>query len=97
MARRITRPSMPTTAGNTRKPITVKNTSVKDFFMSAWDIINSQQFRLVAAIVLIFTALILLIAYVSFFFTGANDASIIELTFLAFSPFTTHSGSILKS
>ena len=80
MARRITRPSMPTTAGNTRKPITVKNTSVKDFFMSAWDIINSQQFRLVAAIVLIFTALILLIAYVSFFFTGANDASIIELT-----------------
>ena len=80
MAKRITKPTTITTAGNTRKPITVHQPSFRERMASVYEFLNSQQFRLIAAIVLLLTALMLLIAYVSFFFTGANDASIIELT-----------------
>ena len=41
---------------------------------------KSQQFQLIAGILLLFATMMLLIAYISFFFTGANDMSIIEQT-----------------
>ena len=74
MAARITRPTRPT-AGN-HKSITVQKQS--NFWPSIQAFFNSQQFRLIAGILLVFTSLMLCIAYVSFFFTGTNDMSIIE-------------------
>ena len=78
MAARITRPSAPTT-GTSRN--TSKNSkSSKQQWQSIQEFFKSQQFQLIAGILLLFTALMLLIAYISFFFTGANDMSIIEQT-----------------
>lgn len=45
---------------------------------ACWRFLCSSRFRLIAGIVLLFAALLLLISYISFFFTGANDFSIIE-------------------
>ena len=78
MAARITRPSSPVT-GTSRN--TSKNSkSSKQQWLSIQEFFKSQQFQLIAGILLLFTALMLLIAYISFFFTGANDMSIIEQT-----------------
>ena len=78
MARRITRPTAPTTSGARQKPITVEQTGFKDFILSTRDMVMSQRFRLALGILLIAITLMLVIAYISFFFTGANDFSIIE-------------------
>ena len=78
MARRVTRPTAPTISGARQRPITVEKTGVKDLFLSTRDIMMSSRFRLAMGIVLISITLMLVIAYISFFFTGANDFSIIE-------------------
>lgn len=81
MAKRITKPTR-TTAGDTdTKPIRVERErkfDLRQTFHSLSDICHSTRFRLIAGIVLLAVALMLLIAYISFFFTGANDYSIIE-------------------
>lgn len=74
MATRITRPTRPTTG--THKSITVQKQS--NFWPSLQAFFKSQQFQLIVGILLIFTSLMLLIAYISFLFNGANDMSIIE-------------------
>ena len=81
MARRVTRPTAaPTVSGARQKPIIVEKTGFKDFILSTRDVMMSSRFRLAMGIVLISVTLMLVIAYVSFFFTGANDFSIIEQT-----------------
>ena len=78
MARRVTRPTVPTDSGARQKTITVEKAGFKDYVLSTRDMLMSRRFRLAMGIVLISIALMLLIAYASFFFTGANDFSIIE-------------------
>ena len=79
MARRVTRPTVaPSASGARQRPITVEKPGFKDFILSTRDVMMSSRFRLAMGIVLISITLMLLIAYVSFFFTGANDFSIIE-------------------
>ena len=78
MARRITRPTVPTNSGARQKNITVEKSGFKDFVLSSRDMVMSQRFRLALGILLIAITLMLVIAYISFFFTGANDFSIIE-------------------
>ena len=79
MARRVTIPTAASAASGARqRPITVEKTGVKDFILSARDMMMSSRFRLAMGIVLISITLMLIIAYISFFFTGANDFSIIE-------------------
>ena len=78
MARRVTRPTAPTTSGARQRPITVEKTGFKDFILSTRDMVMSHRFRLAVGIILISITLMLVIAYISFFFTGANDFSIIE-------------------
>ena len=81
MARRVTRPTaVPSASGARQRPITVEKPGLKDFFLSTRDVMMSSRFRLAMGIVLISVTLMLVIAYVSFFFTGANDFSIIEQT-----------------
>lgn len=77
MARRVTRPTTPT-SGTREKPIIVEKTGIKDFMLTTRDMVMSQRFRLAMGILLIAITLMLVIAYISFFFTGANDFSIIE-------------------
>ena len=81
MAKRITKPTR-TTAGDTdTKPIRVERErkfDLQQIFKGLSDILHSTRFRLITGIVLLAVALMLLIAYISFFFTGANDYSIIE-------------------
>ena len=76
MAARITRPTRPTT-GNSRSTTTPK-TPNKQYWHSTLEFLHSQQFQLIAGILLLFVSLMLVIAYISFFFTGANDMSIIQ-------------------
>ena len=76
MAARTARPTRPTTEGN--KPNTARKAQHNDFWQSLRNFIHSQQCQLIVGILLLFIALMLLIAYVSFFFTGANDMSIIQ-------------------
>ena len=76
MASRTARPTRPTTEGN--KPHAARKVQHNDFWQSLRMFFQSQQFQLIAGILLIVFALMLLIAYVSFFFTGANDMSIIQ-------------------
>ncbi len=76
MASRTARPTRPTTEGN--KPYAARKVQHNDFWQSLRMFFQSQQFQLIAGILLIVFALMLLIAYVSFFFTGANDMSIIQ-------------------
>ena len=79
MARRVTRPTAaPTASGARQKPIIVEKAGFKDFVLSTRDVVMSSRFRLAMGIVLISVSLMLIIAYISFFFTGANDFSIIE-------------------
>ena len=76
MASRTARPTRPMTEGN--KPHAARKVQHNDFWQSLRMFFQSQQFQLIAGILLIVFALMLLIAYVSFFFTGANDMSIIQ-------------------
>ncbi len=82
MARRISKPIPRATASTTKtKDIIVEsshNHKFKQSFQACWQFLCSSRFRLIAGIVLLFVALLLLISYISFFFTGANDFSIIE-------------------
>ena len=76
MAARIARPTRPTTEG---KKLNSSNLSKhNDFWQSLRSFFHSQQCQLIVGILLLFTALMLLISYISFFFTGANDMSIIQ-------------------
>ena len=78
MARRVTRPNASTTLGNKQQTISVEKPSIKDYMLSTRDMVMSNRFRLATGIILIALCLMLLISFISFFFTGANDFSILE-------------------
>ncbi len=84
MAKRITRPtSHPTKSDTNINPIYVERTHKNKLAHLCHDIhemTRSTRFRLLIGILLLTIALMLLIAYISFYFTGANDLSIIEQT-----------------
>ena len=76
MATRPTRPvaGTPRTSTTTTK----KKDNKTSFWLSTQEFFKSQQFQLIAGILITVISLMTLIAYISFFFTGANDMSIIE-------------------
>ena len=78
MARRVTRPTAPASTGSRQRTITVEKASWTDHMQSIRDTMMSQRFRLAVGIIMIALTLMLVIAYLSFFFTGANDYSILE-------------------
>ena len=77
MATRTTRPTRPTTSGGNKSNAT-QPTKHGNLWQSLRTFFRSQQCQLIVGILLLFVALMLLIAYISFFFTGANDMSIIQ-------------------
>ena len=80
MARRVTRPTATAATTGTQKAITVEKTGVKDFFASVRDTLMSERFRLASGIILASITLMLIVAYFSFFFHGAEDYSIVKHT-----------------
>ena len=78
MARRVSRPTTTSASAEKQRPIKVDNPGVQDFFISVRNVLVSDRFRIASGIVLLATILMLLIAYVSFFFTGAEDYSIVK-------------------
>ena len=80
MARRVTRPTATAATTGTQKAITVEKTGVKDFFASVRDTLMSERFRLASGIILASITLMLIVAYFSFFFHGAEDYSIVKYT-----------------
>ena len=77
MATRTTRPTRPTTSGGNKSNAT-QPAKHGNLWQSLRTFFRSQQCQLIVGILLLFVALMLLIAYISFFFTGANDMSIIQ-------------------
>lgn len=77
MVTRTTRPTRPTTGGGNKSNAT-QPTKHGNLWQSLRTFFRSQQCQLIVGILLLFVALMLLIAYISFFFTGANDMSIIQ-------------------
>ena len=80
MARRVTRPTATAATSGTKKAITAEKTGVKEFFTSVRDILLSERFRLAFGIILASFTLMLIVAYFSFFFHGAEDYSIVKYT-----------------
>ena len=72
-----TRPTRPV-AGTPRTSTTKKKDNKTPFVLSALEFLKSRKFQLIVGIVIGLLSLMTLIACISFFFTGANDMSIIE-------------------
>ena len=89
MARRITQPTR-STHGDSDRPIKIekpernkpadksRRKTFTEVMQDIRDLIHDQRFRIAVAVLLATITLMLLIACISFFFTGANDFSIIE-------------------
>ena len=75
MSRRVTRPTT-SSVSSTRTTRTSKP-SLRDFFHRTHEMILSDQFRLSVGILLSVITLMLIISYISFFFSGGNDYSIV--------------------
>ena len=75
MSRRVTRPTT-SSLSSTRTTRTSKP-SLRDFFHRTHEMILSDQFRLSVGILLSVITLMLIISYISFFFSGGNDYSIV--------------------
>jgi S-DNA-T family DNA segregation ATPase FtsK/SpoIIIE len=58
--------------------VKVEKSGVKDFFCAIHDVMLSERFRLAVGVMLVAITLMLVVAYVSFFFTGGHDFSILE-------------------
>ena len=80
MARRVTRPSTPDSSGNRQRSANVDRPGFKDYVLTTRDMVMSNRFRLAMGIILIVITLMLFIAFISFFVTGAHDFSILEQT-----------------
>ena len=79
MATRSSRPTRPTT-GKPNKTIPTQRPSFTEGVQSVWYFLQSRQFQLIAGTLLGLLTFTLLVSYISFYFTGANDLSIIEQT-----------------
>ena len=77
MARRVTPQNTTPIEGAQPETKSKEKTSLKDFVNNIKEIVTSSQFKLSAGIILSAVALMLIIAYISFFFTGSSDYSIV--------------------
>jgi S-DNA-T family DNA segregation ATPase FtsK/SpoIIIE len=78
MARRVTPKKAQT--DKTSKPTNKSNKkrSIKEYTEKVLEVVNNYKFKLSVGIILSVLTIMMLIAYVSFFFTGAEDQSIVE-------------------
>ena len=77
MARRVTKPHEPATTSGKPKNTSTQKKNFKDYILKTRETIGSYQFRLSMGIILSAITLMLIVAYISFFFTGGNDFSIV--------------------
>ena len=78
MARRVTRPSTTPSSTGRQKDIIVEKTGAKEMFRSVRDVVMSDRFRIAMGVVMVSVVLMLVVAYCSFFFSGAEDYSIVK-------------------
>ena len=76
MARRVTRPTT-SSSSSTSRTIPTNKPTFKEFLLNARDLIQGYQFQLCTGIILSAITLMLIIAFISFFFSGGNDYSIV--------------------
>ena len=78
MVRRVTRPTATPTITGKQKDIIVEKTGAKEFFLSMRNVVMSDRFRIAMGVIMAAIVLMLVVAYFSFFFTGAEDYSIVK-------------------
>ena len=77
MARRITSPSAPRTTSTRNSNSSSNRPSLKEIFSSLQMWVQTYEFRLCSGIILSVITLMLVVAFISFFFTGGHDYSIV--------------------
>ena len=77
MARRITQPSAPRTSSTKNSNNSSNRPSLKEIFSSLQMWVQTYEFRLCSGIILSVITLMLVVAFISFFFTGGHDYSIV--------------------
>ena len=77
MARRITQPSAPRTTRTKTSNSSSNRPSLKEIFSSLQMWVQTYEFRLCSGIILSVITLMLIVAFISFFFTGGHDYSIV--------------------
>ena len=77
MARRITQPSAPRTTSTRNSNSKSNRPSLKEIFSSLQMWVQTYEFRLCSGIILSVITLMLVVAFISFFFTGGHDYSIV--------------------
>ena len=77
MARRITQPSAPRTTSTRNSNSSSNRPSLKEIFSSLQMWVQTYEFRLCSGIILSVITLMLVVAFISFFFTGGHDYSIV--------------------
>ena len=77
MARRITQPSAPRTTSTRNSNSSSNRPSLKEIFSSLHMWVQTYEFRLCSGIILSVITLMLVVAFISFFFTGGHDYSIV--------------------
>ena len=77
MARRITSPTAPRTTSTKNSNSSSNRPSLKEIFSSLQMWVQTYEFRLCSGIILSVITLMLVVAFISFFFTGGHDYSIV--------------------
>lgn len=77
MARRITQPSAPRSTSTKNSNSSSNRPSLKEIFSSLQMWVQTYEFRLCSGIILSVITLMLIVAFISFFFTGGHDYSIV--------------------
>lgn len=77
MARRITQPSAPRSTSTRNSSTKTSRPSLKEIFSSLQMGVQTYEFRLCSGIILSVITLMLVVAFISFFFTGGHDYSIV--------------------
>ncbi len=77
MARRITSPTAPRSTSTRNSNSSSNRPSLKEIFSSLQMWVQTYEFRLCSGIILSVITLMLVVAFISFFFTGGHDYSIV--------------------
>ena len=77
MARRVAKPHTPSSSGPKTHRQTASKPSLRDYLLSTRDMVRSYQFHLILGIILSTITLMMIVAFVSFFFTGGNDYCVV--------------------
>ncbi len=78
MARRVTRPTRSSSPAEQQETSMSNNSGVKNFFTTMRNTMMSDRFRIAIGVVCSAIMLMLIVSYFSFFFTGADDYSIVN-------------------